>query len=184
MRLLWIYLLTYRWTLRQRLRPRVISAPWGRFVRFVSSAFLNDYDLINSLDQEGSNPNGGVESFDNIYYAVLQVLIVTSANGVCSFFIHLDRADFLSQWSPIMYSIIDAEFFVSCVFFIACIIVLNIWLINLFVAVITNTFSAIRNDTQKSAFGAAPCVSLSLDARVKLTSFPFSQTRTCHRRAP
>lgn len=56
----------------------------------------------------------------------------------------------------------DAEFFVSCFFFIVCVIVLNFWLINLFVAVITNTFSAIRKDTHKSAFGAAPCVYLSL----------------------
>lgn len=57
-----------------------------------------------------------------------------------------------------MYSMIDAEFFVSCFYFIVCIIVLNFWLLNLLVAVITNTFSAIRSDTQKSAFGAAPCV--------------------------
>lgn len=55
-----------------------------------------------------------------------------------------------------MYSMIDSEFFVSCFFFIVCIVVLNFWLINLFVAVITNTFSAIREETQKSAFGAAP----------------------------
>jgi hypothetical protein len=60
------------------------------------------------------------------------------------------------QWSSLMYSMIDAEFFVSCFFFIICIVVLNFWLINLFVAVITNTFSAIREETQKSAFSAAP----------------------------
>ena len=57
---------------------------------------------------------------------------------------------------------IDAEFFVSCCFFIVCIVVLNFWLINLFVAVITNTFSAIRSDTKKSAFGAAPYVACCL----------------------
>lgn len=61
-----------------------------------------------------------------------------------------------------MYQMMDAEFFISSVFFIVCIIVLNFWLINLFVAVITNTFSAIRSDTQKSAFGAAPFVLLFL----------------------
>lgn len=59
------------------------------------------------------------------------------------------------QWSGLMYNIIDAEYFVSSFFFIVCVIVLNFWLINLFVAVITNTFSAIRSETQKSAFGAA-----------------------------
>lgn len=95
---------------------------------------------LGQICQEGDNPYNGIQSFDNIYYAALQVVVVTSANG----------------WSPMMYSIIDAEFFVSCFFFIICILVLNIWLINLFVAVITNTFSAIRADTRKSAFGAAP----------------------------
>lgn len=55
-----------------------------------------------------------------------------------------------------MYSIIDSEQFASCFFFIAAVLVLNYWLLNLFVAVITNTFSAIRGDTKKSAFGAAP----------------------------
>jgi hypothetical protein len=54
-----------------------------------------------------------------------------------------------------MYAIIDSEFFVSSLFFVTCIVVLNFWLINLFVAVITNTFSAIRSETRRSAFGAA-----------------------------
>lgn len=53
-----------------------------------------------------------------------------------------------------MYQMMDAEFFVSCLFFIAGVIVLNLWLLNLFVAVITNTFSAIRQETKRSAFGA------------------------------
>jgi len=57
-----------------------------------------------------------------------------------------------------MYSVIDSEFFISCLFFIICVVVLNFWLMNLVVAVITNTFSAIRAETKKSAFGAAPYV--------------------------
>ncbi|KAJ7135581.1 hypothetical protein C8R44DRAFT_869303 [Mycena epipterygia] len=46
------------------------------------------------------------------------------------------------------------------------VVVLNFWLINLFVAVITNTFSAIRSETKKSAFGATnltPIVPYSLE---------------------
>ncbi|KAJ7078435.1 Ion transport protein-domain-containing protein [Mycena belliarum] len=88
--------------------------------------------------QEAENPYTGVESFDTIYFSALQVIIVASANG----------------WSPLMYSMIDSEYFVVCIFFILCVVVLNFWLINLFVAVITNTFSAIRAETKKSAFGA------------------------------
>lgn len=89
--------------------------------------------------EDPMNPESNIESFDTIYYSALQVFIVASSNG----------------WSPIMYNMMDAEFFVSCLFFITCIVVLNFWLINLFVAVITNTFSAIRLGTKKSAFGAA-----------------------------
>ncbi|GLB42802.1 putative calcium channel [Lyophyllum shimeji] len=92
--------------------------------------------------KEQDNPANGVESFDAIWFSVLQVLITASANG----------------FSPLMYSMIDAEYFFSCFFFIICVLVLNFWLINLFVAVITNTFSAIRAETKKSAFGAAPLV--------------------------
>jgi len=62
--------------------------------------------------------------------------------------------DFHLQWSPVMYSVIDSDFYISCLFFIICIVVLNFWIINLFVAVITNSFAAIRSETRKSAFGA------------------------------
>ncbi|CDO68509.1 hypothetical protein BN946_scf184998.g6 [Trametes cinnabarina] len=95
---------------------------------------------LGQVCKNDQNPNANLESFDVIYYAALQVVVVSSANG----------------WSGLMYQMMDSEFFVSCFFFIVCIIVLNFWLINLFVAVITNTFSAIRSDTKKSAFGAAP----------------------------
>ncbi|KDQ07800.1 hypothetical protein BOTBODRAFT_591897 [Botryobasidium botryosum FD-172 SS1] len=94
---------------------------------------------LGQLCKESStNPNTNLESFDNILFAALQVVIVASANG----------------WSPVMYNMMDAEYFISCFFFIICLLILNFWLINLFVAVITNTFSAIRAETQTSAFGA------------------------------
>ncbi|KAJ7798252.1 hypothetical protein B0H14DRAFT_3886546 [Mycena olivaceomarginata] len=98
--------------------------------------------LGQTCRESGTNPLDGVESFDTIYFSALQVIIVASANG----------------WSPLMYATIDSEYFVSCIFFILCVVVLNFWLINLFVAVITNTFSAIRAETRKSAFGATKYV--------------------------
>lgn len=85
----------------------------------------------------GSNPNTNLESFDNILYSVLQIVVLAGVNG----------------WSPVMYQMMDAEYFISCLFFIAGAIILNVWLLNLFVAVITNTFSAIREETKSSAFG-------------------------------
>ena len=60
----------------------------------------------------------------------------------------------VNTWAPVMYNMMDAEFFISSLFFIVGVIVINFWLLNLFVAVITNTFSMIREETKKSAFGA------------------------------
>ena len=62
-----------------------------------------------------------------------------------------------------MYQIMESEYFVSSIFFISGILVLNFWLFNLLVAVITNTFSAIRSGTKRSAFGAASYVSNRMD---------------------
>jgi hypothetical protein len=39
---------------------------------------------IGQICQETQNPFANVESFDTIYYSVLQVIIVASANGVSS----------------------------------------------------------------------------------------------------
>ncbi|KAH8826844.1 Ion transport protein-domain-containing protein [Flagelloscypha sp. PMI_526] len=93
---------------------------------------------LGQICKERENPLNNIESFDTIYFAALQVIIIASANG----------------WTPLMYTMMDSEFFVSAFFFIIAVIVLNFWLINLFVAVITNTFGLIRSETKKSAFGA------------------------------
>lgn len=88
--------------------------------------------------EKNSNPHNDIQSFDNIFFGALQVLIIAGAN----------------QWSPSMYQMMDSDFYAASIFFIVCIIIINFWLINLFVAVITNTFSSIRVETKKSAFGA------------------------------
>ncbi len=55
--------------------------------------------------------------------SLLEVVIVISSNN----------------WSQTMYDMIDADYYASCIYFIIGIIILNFWLANLFVAVITNT---------------------------------------------
>jgi hypothetical protein len=62
-------------------------------------------------------------------------------------------------WSDLTYAMIDAEYFVSCFFFVVCIILLNFWLMNIFVAVIINTFGTIREETKHSAFAGRLWVS-------------------------
>ncbi|QRW09988.1 ion transport domain-containing protein [Ceratobasidium sp. AG-Ba] len=88
--------------------------------------------------ESSANPQNGTQAFDNFFLASMQVIIVASAN----------------TWSPVMYQMMDTDFYLSFAFFIVCLVVLNFWLINLFVAVITNMFGVIRVETKKSAFGA------------------------------
>ncbi|OCF72967.1 high-affinity cell membrane calcium channel [Kwoniella mangroviensis CBS 8886] len=83
------------------------------------------------------NPNNGVNSFDNIFQSLVQVIIICSIN----------------TWAPVMYSAMDSDFFSSAFYFLAGVIVLNFWLLNLLVAVVVNTFSDIRAETKRSAFG-------------------------------
>ena len=71
-----------------------------------------------------------------------------------------------------MYQIMASEYVVSSIFFVFGVLVLNFWLFNLLVAVITNTFSAIRSGTKRSAFGAAPYVPNLMDREDSL-SFDF-----------
>ena len=79
-----------------------------------------------------------------------------------------------------MYQVMASEYLVASIFFIFGILVLNFWLFNLLVAVITNSFSAIRAGTKKSAFGAAPYVSILSHL---VDSFLFDlKARTCRRR--
>jgi hypothetical protein len=127
---------------------------------------------LGQLCKQSANPDSNTESFDNIYSAALQVMIVASANGVRVCFRHCSTRLTRSQWAPLMYSIIDAEYFFSCMFFIIAVLVLNFWLINLFVAVITHTFSAIRDGgTRRSAFGAALCVFSPVQDNTALNDF-------------
>lgn len=71
--------------------------------------------------QETSNPANGTWSFDNIFAALMQVFVVASAN----------------TWTDSMYSMMDSDYFVSCLFFIACLVICNYWMYSLFVACIT-----------------------------------------------
>ncbi len=53
-----------------------------------------------------------------------------------------------------MYQLMDSDHRAAFLYSITAIVILNFWVINLFVAVVVNTFQSIRADTKKSAFGA------------------------------
>ncbi|BEI83049.1 hypothetical protein CcaverHIS002_0309170 [Cutaneotrichosporon cavernicola] len=93
---------------------------------------------INQICQTGDKSlEDDTESFDNIFKSLVQVLIIAGVN----------------TWTNTMYETMDTDYQASALFFIVAIMVLNLWLMNLLVAVVVNTFQDIRAETKKSAFG-------------------------------
>ncbi|PRT56720.1 Calcium-channel protein cch1 [Wickerhamiella sorbophila] len=82
----------------------------------------------HSVCKSVENPESGTLSFDNIFNSLEVVFIIMSQN----------------TYSDIMYDIIDAEYMVSSVFFITGVLVLNLWLINLLVAIMATSFDLVK----------------------------------------
>ncbi|GAA6051051.1 Calcium-channel protein CCH1 [Rhodotorula toruloides] len=91
-----------------------------------------------SICAETENPVNGRWSFDNILAALMQVTVTASSN----------------TWTDGMYAMMSADYFASFLFYVAGVLVINYWMLNLFVAVITSTFGDIRDETKHSAFAA------------------------------
>jgi hypothetical protein len=92
-------------------------------------------------------------SFDNIFYSILQVVIIASSTS------HFPLNPTMlivpvNSWSVGMYNSMDSDYFGSSLYFIVGVVVINLWMINLVVAVVVNTFKDIRASTKRSAFGA------------------------------
>ncbi|KAF9324648.1 calcium channel protein [Podila minutissima] len=76
-------------------------------------------------------------SFDAIYSAMVPVYVLMTGQ----------------TWTDMMYSTMDAEYGWSSIYFVLVILVMNFWILNLFIAVINEMFAKIRDDsTQNSAF--------------------------------
>ncbi|ODQ55958.1 hypothetical protein SAICODRAFT_47407, partial [Saitoella complicata NRRL Y-17804] len=74
-------------------------------------------------------------SFDNIFQSMELVFVVISMN----------------TWSDLMYYSMNSDYLVSAVFFIAGIVILTFWLMNLVIAVITTSFQLIREEGQRAS---------------------------------
>ncbi|GAA5835858.1 hypothetical protein JCM9279_002122 [Rhodotorula babjevae] len=95
-----------------------------------------------SICVETGNPANGTWSFDNIFAALMQVVVLASAN----------------TWTDTMYSMMAADWPFSAAYFILAVVLLDYVLLNLLVAVITTTFGEIRSETKHSAFANASAV--------------------------
>ncbi|SCV00066.1 LAMI_0G02674g1_1 [Lachancea mirantina] len=77
----------------------------------------------NSKCISGQNPYQGTVSFDNIINSMELVFVIMSAN----------------TFTDIMYYTMDSDNMAACIFFISSILFLNIWLINLLIAVLVSS---------------------------------------------
>ncbi|KAF9197935.1 calcium channel protein, partial [Haplosporangium sp. Z 27] len=76
-------------------------------------------------------------SFDTIYSAMVPVYVLMTGQ----------------TWTDLMYRMMDAEYKWSSLYFVLVVLVMNFWILNLFIAVINEMFAKIRDDSaNKSAF--------------------------------
>ncbi|GAB7363878.1 hypothetical protein MBLNU230_g4441t1 [Neophaeotheca triangularis] len=92
-----------------------------------------------SVCVEGDNPFDGTVSYDNIFQSLELVFVVMSSNS------HTD----------LMYWLADSDYLAAALFFAVAVVFMNLWLINLLIAVITSSFQVIREESRSSAFMAA-----------------------------
>lgn len=88
---------------------------------------------------EGSNPFDGTVSYDNVFQSLELVFVIMSSNT------HTD----------LMYWLTDSDYLAAALFFALGVVIMNLWLINLLIAVITSSFQVIREESASSAFMAA-----------------------------
>lgn len=79
------------------------------------------------------NPYNGTVNFDNILQSLEMVFVVMSAN----------------TFTDIMYYTMDSDNLGACLFFIFCIFIMTVWLINVFIAVIVASFNITRMEADQ-----------------------------------
>lgn len=83
-----------------------------------------------SVCRSGENPYNGTVNFDNVLQSMQLVFVVMSVNA----------------FSDIMYFLMDTDNLLSALFFIFGILILTIWLMNIFIAVIVSSFKIILKE--------------------------------------
>ncbi|KAJ5491210.1 hypothetical protein N7539_002777 [Penicillium diatomitis] len=89
-----------------------------------------------SLCVEGQNPHNNTQSFDNILQSLELVFVIMSSN----------------TFTDLMYYTTDSDYLAGSLYFVAALVILSLWLVNLLVAVITHSFQVIREESKRSAF--------------------------------
>ncbi|QIX02069.1 hypothetical protein AMS68_007586 [Peltaster fructicola] len=91
---------------------------------------------MRSVCIENVGPYNGTMSYDNIVNSLELVFVIMGSN----------------TFSDIMYYLTNTDYLAAALFTAIGIIILNLWLINLLIAVITSSFQVIREEDKSSAF--------------------------------
>lgn len=84
----------------------------------------------NSVCQSGENPYNGTVNFDNIFQSMQLVFVIMSVNA----------------FSDIMYYLMDTDSLASSLFFVFGMLILTVWLMNIFIAIIVSSFKLILKE--------------------------------------
>ncbi|KAG0268944.1 calcium channel protein [Actinomortierella ambigua] len=92
--------------------------------------------ILRSLKKSdvGENYEQAV-SFDAIYSALIPVYVLMTGQ----------------TWTDLMYVVMDAEYSWSSIYFVVVVLVMNFWILNLFIAVINEMFAKIRDDSHNNS---------------------------------
>ncbi|KAH7056641.1 Ion transport protein-domain-containing protein [Linnemannia elongata] len=106
-------------------------------------------------------------SFDNIFSAMVPVYVLMTGQ----------------TWTDLMYHIMDAEYAWSAVYFVLVVLVMNFWILNLFVAVINEMFAKIRDDSaNNSAFSSEKSESKNQILNDSIKNFTYTESEQMSRR--
>ncbi|KAG9063800.1 calcium channel protein [Linnemannia hyalina] len=114
----------------------------------------------------GTNYENAI-SFDNIFSAMVPVYVLMTGQ----------------TWTDLMYSIMDAEYAWSSIYFVLVVLVMNFWILNLFVAVINEMFAKIRDDSaNNSAFSSERSDSKNQILNDSIKNFTYTESEQTSRR--
>ncbi|KAF9150964.1 calcium channel protein [Linnemannia schmuckeri] len=131
-----------------------------------SATILHSLKKSAPLLDTGNNFENAI-SFDNIFSAMVPVYVLMTGQ----------------TWTDLMYHIMDAEYAWSASYFVLVVLVMNFWILNLFVAVINEMFAKIRDDSaNNSAFSSESSESKNQILNDSIKNFTYIESEQMSRR--
>lgn len=92
---------------------------------------------VHSRCETLENPSEGTVNFDNIFNSLEQVFVIMSAN----------------TFTDILYMTLDTDTLAAALYFVFGMLIMTVWLLNVFIAIVVSTFNMTRLDDVKEDQG-------------------------------